>query len=215
MEEDSNLMLHLWDTLVVWDPCNRQRGVESRETWQIRLVGEQRSTTSLSAEVYQELIGNPMPSPTQLPVNSPGQFLWSPALGVSRWRLQRIGPLPPPKLADIGAGTQRGGASLTVPLIEQGKEDACFSCFWKLVVSVAKSGASCGQHPAWQMGQWEFRVSLQLSALFSACAPSASTAHLHGTPSTVPCLCSLPKGPFSLLPTPEHPASASSRVSKS
>lgn len=88
--------------------------------------------------------------------------------------------MPSPKLADMGSGAQRGGASLTVSLTEQGKEDACFSCFCKLIVSAARSGASCGQHPAWQMGHWELRLSPQLSALFLACAPSASTANLLG-----------------------------------
>lgn len=76
-----------------------------------------------------QLTGNLMPSLTQFPVSFPGQFLRSAVLGVRRRRLPRRDPLHPPKLAEMDVGARRGRASLTVSLTEQGKGDACFSCF--------------------------------------------------------------------------------------
>lgn len=103
--------------------------------------------------------------PDALPDSASCKFLRS-VPAVTSFRCLKMktaenGPCAPPKLADMGVGAEHDGASLTVSLTEQGKEDACFSFFGKLIVSAARSGASCGQHPAWQMGQWECRVSPQ------------------------------------------------------
>lgn len=139
-EVGGSLMLHLWGTLVAWDPVTGCRDVKSREMWQIGLVGEHRSTASPSLEVYQELMGNLIFSLTQLLVSFPGSFLRSLALGGSTLKLLSMDPLPLPKLADMGAGAQCGRASLTVPLTEQGKEDALFFL-------LLKADRLCSQEP--------------------------------------------------------------------
>lgn len=84
MEEGSNSVLYVWDVVVVWGSCHRQQGCGKRGDMAGWPGGRTRSTTSPSSEVYQELTGNLMPSLTQLPVSSPGQFLRSAVLGV--WR---------------------------------------------------------------------------------------------------------------------------------
>ena len=107
--------------------------------------------------------------------------------------------LPLPKLTEMGAGAQCGKASLT----EQGKEDACFSCFGKMIAPAARNDASRGQCPAWQLGHWGLAESS--AACIFLCLYIRS---LNGTPpwhpQPLPLICSPPKK--TILPPPNTKA---------
>lgn len=107
--------------------------------------------------------------------------------------------LPLPKLTEMGAGAQGGEASL----IQQGKEDACFSCFGKMIAPAARSDASCGQCPAWQPGHWGLAEFSAASIFLCLCIRSLnSTPSWH--PQPLPHICSPTKK--TILPPPNTKA---------